>query len=127
MSQITTDMFHLSQTHPSYLITGFVTQWVSLVEQELLALPGHQSSPPVLCVLCPFPSVHCVVCPSIYEFRLPPLWHLQTLLASHLSSSCTRFFFKFQPIITLLYRSRVSDCCLTPIQTFFSCIMARTS
>ena len=68
MSQITTDMFHLSQTHPSYLITGFVTQWVSLVEQELLALPGHQSSPPVLCVFCPFPSVHCVVCPSIYEF-----------------------------------------------------------
>ena len=35
--------------HHSWLITGFVTRLtrpVSLVEQELIALPGHISSPP---------------------------------------------------------------------------------
>ena len=86
----------------SWLITGFVTRLtrrVSLVEQELLTLPEHLSSPPVfsgvcvsrylvLCVcfvdLCLFFSTfsfgHCVVCSSsIYEFWFP-LCYLQTLL-----------------------------------------------
>ena len=73
---------------------------MSLVEQELLTLPKHMSSPSVfggvhvirslvLCVcfcrssfvLLFFFSVgHCDVCPSfIYVFWLP-LWYLQTLL-----------------------------------------------
>ena len=30
-------------------------------------------------VLCPFSCGHCIVCPSIYGFRLP-LWYLQALL-----------------------------------------------
>ena len=72
---------------------------MSLVEQELLTLPEHLSSPPVfsgvrvtrslvLCVcfgdrclsFCTFYFGHCVVCSSsIYGFWLP-LWYLQTLL-----------------------------------------------
>jgi len=86
----------------SWLITRFVTRLtrrVPLVEQELLTLPEHLSSPLVfsgvrvtrslvLCVcfvdhclsLCPFSFSHCVVCPSaIYWFWLF-LWYLQTLL-----------------------------------------------
>jgi len=85
----------------SWLITGCVTRLtrrVSLVEQELLTLPEHLSSPSVfsggrvtrslgLCVcfvdrclsFCTFLFDHCVVCSSsIYEFWLP-LWYLQTL------------------------------------------------
>ena len=61
-----------------------------LVEQELITLPDHPSSPPlfsgvrvnrslVLCVLfcrslfvvCSFSFGHCVVCPSIYGCWLP--------------------------------------------------------
>ena len=86
----------------SWLITGFVvrlTRRVSLVEQELLTLPEHLSSPSVLsgvrvtrsldlyvcfvdrCVsFCTFSFGHCVDCfSSIYGFWLP-LWYLQTLL-----------------------------------------------
>jgi hypothetical protein len=86
----------------SWLITGFVTRLirrVPLVEQKLLTLPEHMSSPPVfsgvfgtrslvLCVcfvdrclsFCTFSFGHCVVCSSsIYGFRLP-LWYPQTLL-----------------------------------------------
>jgi hypothetical protein len=85
-----------------WLITGFVTRltrWVPLVEQELLTLLEHLSSPQifrvvrvtqslVLCVcfvdrclsFCTFSFGHCVVCSSsIYAFRLP-LWYLQTLV-----------------------------------------------
>jgi hypothetical protein len=82
----------------SWRITGFVRR-VPLVDQELLTLPEHLSSPPafsavrvtrslVLCVwfadrclsFCPFSFGHCVVCSSpIYGFWLP-LWYLQTLL-----------------------------------------------
>ena len=84
----------------SRLITGFVTRltrWVPLVEQELLTLPEHPSSPPffsgvrvtqslVLYVcfvdrclsFCAFSFGHCVVCSSIYGFWLPH-WYLQTL------------------------------------------------
>jgi hypothetical protein len=106
VSQMTTDMFHLSYTSQlfphSRLITGFVTRLtrrVPLVEQELLILPEHLSSPPVfsgvrvtrslvlyVCFVdrclsfCTFSFGHCVVCSSsIYGFWLP-LWYLQTLL-----------------------------------------------
>ena len=54
VSQLTKDMFHLSSTRPfrfvSRLITRFVTRLarqVPLVEQELLTLQEHLSSPPV--------------------------------------------------------------------------------
>ena len=83
-------------------ITGFVTRLtrrVSLVEQELLILPEHLSSPPVfsevhvtrslVLYVCfvdrclsfyIFSFGHCVVCfSSTYGFWLP-LWYLQTLL-----------------------------------------------
>jgi len=87
-----------------YFITGFVTRLtrrVPLVEQELLTLPEHMSSPLVfsgvrvtrssdICVcfvdrclsFCPFSFGHCVVySTSIYGFWFP-LWYLQTLLRS---------------------------------------------
>jgi hypothetical protein len=87
----------------SRLITGFVTRLtrrVPLVEQELLTLPQHLSSPPVFsgirvtrslvlyvyfvdrCLyFCTFSFGYCVVCSfSIYGFWLL-LWYLQTLLA----------------------------------------------
>jgi hypothetical protein len=86
----------------SRLITGFVTRLtrrVPLVEQKLLTLPEHLSSPSVfsgvrvtrslvlyVCFVdrcfsfCTFSFGHCVVCSSsIYGFWLP-LWYLQTLL-----------------------------------------------
>ena len=86
----------------SRLTTRFVTRltrWVPLVQQELLTLSEHLSSPPVFswvrvtrsCVLyvcfvdrclsfCTFSFGHCVVySSSIYGFWLP-LWYLQTLL-----------------------------------------------
>jgi len=84
------------------LITEFVTrvtQRVSLVEQELITLPEHLSSPLVfsgVCVtrslvvyvcfvdrclsFCTFSFGHCFVCSSsIYGFWLP-ICYLQTLL-----------------------------------------------
>jgi hypothetical protein len=84
----------------SWLITGFVTRltwWVSLVEQELLTLPEHLSTPPIfsgvrvtrslvlyICFVdrclsfCTFSFGHCVVCSSlIYGFWLP-LWYLHS-------------------------------------------------
>ena len=83
----------------SRLITRFVTRLtrrVPLVEQELLTLPKHLSSPPVfsgvrvtrslvlyVCFVnrclsfCTSSFGHCVVCSSsIYGFWLP-LWYLQ--------------------------------------------------
>jgi hypothetical protein len=93
----------------SWLITGFVTRLtrrVSLVEQELLTLPEHLSSPPVfsgvrvtrslVLYVCfvdrclsfsLFSFNHCVVCsPSICGLWLP-LWYRQTLFKSGSSSS----------------------------------------
>ena len=82
-----------------FLHIKWLTRRVSLVEQ-LLTLPEHLSSPPVvsgvrvtrslalcLCVyfvdrclfFCPFSFGQCVVCPSIYVFWLPN-WYLQALL-----------------------------------------------
>jgi hypothetical protein len=103
----------------SRLITGFVTiltRWVPLVEQELLTLPEHLSSPPVfsgarvtrslvlyVCFIdrclsfCTFSFGHCVVCSSsIYGFWLP-LWYLQTLLNKRFYV-CNCFVFKWSAI-----------------------------
>ena len=85
----------------SWLIIGFITMLtrrVPLVEQELLSLPEHLGSHPVLWCSCYsifsfvcmfyrslfvllyfFFFGHCVVCSSIYGLWLP-LWYLQTLL-----------------------------------------------
>jgi hypothetical protein len=99
---------HFPSFPHSRLITGFVTiltQRVPIVEQELLTLPEHLSSPPVLsgvrvsrslilyvcfvdrCVsFCAFSFGHCVVCSSsIYGFWLP-LWYLQTLPTEYIIS-----------------------------------------
>ena len=84
----------------NYHLSFFV--WcIPAVEQELLTLPEHLSSPPIFsgvrvtrslvlyvcfgdrCLsFCTFSFGHCVVCSSsIYGFWLP-LWYLQTLLTS---------------------------------------------
>ena len=106
LPQISSIVVNTSQSflHP-WPITRFVTiltRRVPLVEQELLTLPEHLSSPPifsgfcvtwslVLCVYFEdhclsffhFSFGHCVICPSsIYGFWLY-LWYLQTLLKHH--------------------------------------------
>jgi hypothetical protein len=81
----------------SWLIIGFVTRLtrrVPLVEQGLLTLQEHLSTPPVFIVvrgtrslaLCVYSFCfgHCVVCPSLCGFWLP-LWHLQALLKVNLN------------------------------------------
>jgi hypothetical protein len=100
-------LVNTSRSFPnSWLITGIVirlTRRVPLVEQELLTLPEHLSSPPIfsgvrvtrslfLCVcfvdrclsFCSFSFGHCVVCSSsIYAgfwLSLQLQWYLQTLL-----------------------------------------------
>jgi hypothetical protein len=105
----------------SWLITGFVTgltRRVPLMEQELLTLPGHLSSPPVLsgvlvtrslvlCVcfvdrclsFCTFSFGSCVVSfPSIYGFWLP-LWYLQTLRIYNLSTYQNSIPFSLKGVI----------------------------
>jgi hypothetical protein len=95
-------VINTSRSFPhSWLITGFVTRLtrrLPLVEQGLLTLAEHLSSPPVfsevrvtpslvlyICFVdrclsfCTCSSGHFVVCSSIYGFWLP-LWYLQTLL-----------------------------------------------
>ena len=97
----------------AWLVTGLVTRLtrrVSLVEQELLTLSEHASSPPVfsgvrltrsllLCVcfvdrclsFCTFSFDHCVVCPSsIYGFWLH-LWYLQILHTDDTQKSASYF------------------------------------
>jgi len=100
----------------SRLVTGFVTRLtrrVPLVEQELLTLPDHLSSPPVfsgvcdtrslvlyvhfVCFVdrclsfCTFSFGHCVVCStSICGFWLP-LWYLPTILIQ----KCTYNFYMY--------------------------------
>jgi hypothetical protein len=89
----------LSSFTTYYRCVTRLTRRVPLVEQELLTLPEHLSSPPVfsgvrvtrslvlyVCFVdrclsfCTFSFGHCVVCSSsIYGFWLP-LWYLQTLL-----------------------------------------------
>ena len=92
---------NISQFFPnSWLIIGFVTRLtrrVPLVEQELLFLLEHLSSPLVfnkvrvtrslvlyVCIVdgclsfCTFSFGHCVVCSSSFYGLLLPLWYLQT-------------------------------------------------
>ena len=94
----------------SSLVTR-LTRRASLVEHEIITLPEHTSSPPVVsgvrvtrslvlyacfvdrCLLfCGFSFGHCVVCSSsIYGVCLP-LWYFQTLLSlnvySHVLITC---------------------------------------
>ena len=99
---------HFPSFPHSRLINGFVTiltQRVPIVEQELLTIPEHLSSPPVIsgvrvtrslilyvcfvdrCLsVCTFSFGHCVVCSSsIYGFWLL-LWYLQTLPTQYIIS-----------------------------------------
>ena len=94
-----------------------LTWWVPLMEQEVLTLPEHLSSPPVtrslvlyvmFCrsfyvFLSLFFSGHCGVCSSsIYGFWWP-LWPLQTLHTKQ-----TEFFFSNR---TTLFFSVLSETC----------------
>jgi hypothetical protein len=89
-----------SQSFPhSWLITGFVTRLtprVPLVEQELLNIPEHLSSPAVFSVTRSFMCVFCrslfvlfiwsiffwPLCCLFFDLRIliTSLWYLQTLL-----------------------------------------------
>ena len=113
-----TIVVNTSRSFPhSWFLTRFATRltwWVPLVEQELLTLPEHMSSPPVfsevrvtrsfvLCVcfvdrclfFCTFSFDHCFVCfSSIYKFWLP-LWYLQLFLLFKMeswSNICENYF-----------------------------------
>jgi hypothetical protein len=118
-----------------HIITGFVTRLarrVSLVEQELLTLPEHLSSPQVFCGVrvnrflalcvcfvdrclsfCTFSFGHCAVCSLIYGFWLP-LWYLQTLL---LQFVCNNTIICFQLLVTTIMRVQA------PL-TIFLCILS---
>jgi hypothetical protein len=88
----------LSSFSTYYRFVARLTRRVPLVEEELITLPEHLSSPPIfsgvhatwslvlyICFVdrclsfCTFSFGYCVVCSSsIYGFWLP-LWYLQTL------------------------------------------------
>ena len=81
-AMITEIVLNTHNSNPKASFSSFI------VEQELLTLPEHLSSPLVFSgvrvtrsfVLLLFFFGHCIVCSSlIYGFRLP-LWYLQTLL-----------------------------------------------
>ena len=82
----------------SQLITGFVTRLtrrVPLVEQELLTLPEHLSSPPVLVGSCySIFSFICVFCRSLF-----------VLLCLFFRSLCCLFFFDIRFLIAPLVSS----------------------
>ena len=106
------------------LLPLFVTRWLALMEQALLTLHDHMTSPPilnevricsifgVLCgvlqtVVCPFYYFgQYVVCPSIYGFRLR-LLYLQTRFVMYIH--CDDIYkvrtplIKTQTIILLLF------------------------
>jgi hypothetical protein len=115
--------------HYSRLIIGFVTRLtrrVALVQQELLTISVHLSSPPVFsgirvtrslvlyecfvdrCLsFCTFSFGHCVVySSSIYGFWLP-LWYLQALLVclEH-ESQYKNIFFKCTGIMKYVWLIR---------------------
>ena len=94
------------------------------MEQELLTLPEHMSSPPVFSVVCVAQSLifcvvfcrslfvcftldHCIVCPSShYDFWLR-LWYIQTFLILHWFWIChvTKI------IQTIKQQYRTQQCC----------------
>jgi hypothetical protein len=107
---------HFQLSSQKKLMKFELTKNDTLVEQELLTLPEHLGTPPffvgfvlVLWVcfvdrclsFCPFSFVHCVVCPSIYGFWLPPFGIFKLFIqASHclmipLTNLISRFFFIF--------------------------------
>jgi hypothetical protein len=91
-----------SQSFPhSWLITGFITRliwWVPLVEQELLTLPEHMSSTPVLSGVRVTRSLVVCVCfvDRCLSFFFWPLcclfldsdWYLQTFLTNVMYYYC---------------------------------------
>ena len=90
-------LVNISQSFPhSWLITGFVTRLtrrVPLVEQELLTLPGHASSPPVFSgVRVARSLVFCVMfCRLLFVILSFFIWPL-----------CCLFFFDLRILITPL-------------------------
>ena len=100
-----------------------LTWRVSLVEQELLTLPEHLSSPLVfsgvrvtqslvfyVCFVdvCTFSFGHCVVCSSwIYRFWIP-LWYLQTLFPPMVLYKLYFVFFIRNPRLPSLSKKPVS-------------------
>ena len=86
--QMTTDMFCFSNQYP--VLSSFmtyhqfvirVTQWVLLVQQELLSLPEHLSSPLVFSWVCVArSSVFCVMfCRSLFLLLFFFFWPLYCL------------------------------------------------
>ena len=139
VSQVTTDMFHLSSTFRAFphlwLVTESVTRFtrrVPLVEKELLILPEHLSSPPVLsgvCVIrslvlcvcfvdrclsfCTFQLGHYVVCTSsIYGFWLPPfgIFKIFLYMAVRIGFAYTRSIQGTFVIVGLCWGVRLSVC-----------------
>ena len=107
-----------------------LTQRVPLLEQEMLILPEHLSSPTVfsavhvtrpllLCAclgdrclsFCPFSFDHCVGCPSsIYEFWLPPFDIFQLFLCGlfmWIVESVLSFILKFTQLSSMFTFLRV--------------------
>ena len=86
----------------SWLITGFVTRlprWVPLVEQELITLPEHLSSPPVFSgvrVTWSF-VLYVYFCRSLFVLLLIFFWPL-----------CCLFFFDMRILINTLVYSNSS-------------------
>ena len=84
-----------------WLITGFVTRLterVSLVEQELLTIPEHLSSPRVLVGSCfSIISFICMSCRSLFVLLCFLFWPL-----------CCLFFFDLRILITTLVSSNSS-------------------
>ena len=129
---------YLIPEFPHHTCPEFTVRIWPLVEQELLTLPEHLSSPPVfngvrvtrslgLCVyfvdrclsFCTFSFGHCVVCSSsICRFWLP-LWYLQTLL--RISVSYLSRIHLPHSLIYVSYLSRIHSphplkLCIIPIQ-----------
>ena len=81
----------------SWFFTGFVTRvprWVSLVEQELLTLKKHMSSPLVFVRFMLLNLVSCVVfCESLFVlFLLVIIWSVFRLTASEYSFGIFKLF-----------------------------------
>jgi len=106
---------HFPSFPHSWLITGFVTSltWrVSLVEQELLTLPEHLSSPRFLVGLCYL----------IFSFMCMFCWSLFVLLYFFFWPLCCLFFFDIRILITLLVSSN-SSCQLCSSKCCFIFVM----
>jgi hypothetical protein len=104
----------------SRLITGFVTRLtrrVPLVEQELLTLPEHLSSPPVFSAWGS--------CYSIFSFICKFCRSLFVLLCFFFWPLCSLFFFNIRILITPLVSSNFS--CIQNIKLLQYNILSLTS